>query len=187
MAREDGGMRNRFGFGLVSIVLFGCVATAGDLSPATNATLAAENRWVVGDGTPLKAEASASSADIALLDVGAQVLVLENAGRWLKIEAANREVGWVFAGRLSTTPPVAEVAASDGLFTASAQQSQIEIAKADSARSIRGLSAATENYAKERGTPQEYRKALDKILARQVSREEVAAFMRSGKLGEYAQ
>lgn len=173
-------MRNIFVLAGLAVLLFGGVAIAGDLS-------AAESRWVVGAGTALKSEAAAASADIVPLPVGAQVLVLENAGRWLKVQTAAKETGWVFAGRLSSTPPVVEVAASEGLFAASAQQSQIEIAQADSARSVRGLSAETESYAKERGTPQAYRQALDKILARQVSKEEVTAFMRAGKLGEYAQ
>lgn len=180
-------MRNIVVLGSISVLLFGCVATAGDLSTTTSAPAKAENRWVVGAGTALKSEAAATSADIAPLEVGSQVVVLESAGRWLKVQTATKQRGWVFAGRLSSTPPVAEVAASEGLFAASAQQSQIEIAKADSARSVRGLSAETENYAKERGTPQEYRKALDQILARQVSKKEVEAFMRAGKLGEYAQ
>lgn len=180
-------MRNLLVFGSISVLLLGCVATAGDLSAATAASSTAESRWVVGSGTALKSEAAATSADIVPLEVGAQVQVLENAGRWLKVKTAAKETGWVFAGRLSTTPPVAEVAASDGLFSATAQKSQIEIAQADSARSVRGLSAETESYARERGTPQEYRKALDQILARQVSKGEVAAFMRAGKIGEYAQ
>lgn len=180
-------MRNIFVHGCICLLLLGCMATAGELSAATEAPSATKDRWVVGSGTALKSEATATSADIVALEVGAKVLVLENAGRWLRVQTADKKTGWVFAGRLSSTPPVTEVAASDGLFAATAQQSQIEIAQADSARSVRGLSAETESYAKERGTPQEYRKALDQILARQVSKEEVTAFMRAGKLGEYAQ
>lgn len=179
-------MRILLGFAVASLLLFGCVATAGDLSTMT-ASSVAENRWVVGAGTVLKSEAAATSVDIVPLAIGVQVLVVENAGRWLKVQTESKETGWVFAGRLASTPPVTEVEASEGLFAATAQQSQIEIAQADSARSIRGLSPETESYAKERGTPQEYRKALDQILARKVSKEEVTAFMRAGKIGEYAQ
>jgi hypothetical protein len=187
VAKEFTVMRNLLVFGSIGVLLLGCVATDGGVSTASAAPTATASRWVVGAGTTLKSEAAATSADIAPLEVGAQVLVLENAGRWLKVQTATKKIGWVFAGRLSSTPPVTEVATSEGLFAGSAQQSQIEMAKADSARSVRGLSPETESYAKERGTPQEYRKALDQILARQVSKEEVTAFMRAGKLGEYAQ
>lgn len=180
-------MRNILVLGSICLLLLGCAATAGDLATTTSSSAVSEIRWVVGTGTTLKAEAVASSADILPLAVGAEVQVLENAGRWLKVQSASKVRGWVFAGRLSATPPVTEVTASEGLLAASAQQSQIEIAKADSARSIRGLSAETESYAKERGTPLEYRQALDRILARQVSKGEITSFMRAGKLGEYAQ
>lgn len=181
-------MRNIFGLGIISLLFFGCLATAAELSTTASSSVpAGTSRWVVGAETVLKAEAAAASADIVSLKVGDKVTVLESSGRWLKVQTSGKESGWVFAGRLSSTPPVAEVAASDDIFAASAQQSQIEIAQADSARSIRGLSAETASYAKERGTPQEYRQALDQILARRVSKEEVTAFMRSGKLGEYAQ
>ncbi len=178
-------MRNVIVIAGICMLLSGCAATAGDLSPAPPSTAA--SRWVVSAGTTLKSDAVATSADIAPLAVGAQVLVLENAGRWLKVQTAAQKTGWVFAGRLALSPPVVEAASSDDLLSASARQSQIEIAQADSARSVRGLSAETENYARERGTPQEYRQALDRILARQVSQDEVTAFMRAGKLGEYAQ
>lgn len=180
-------MRNILVLGSICLLLLGCAATAGDLATTSSSSAASEIRWVVGTGTTLKAEAVANSADILPLAVGAKVQVLENAGRWLKVQSANKQKGWVFAGRLSATPPVTEVAADEGLLAASAKQSQIDMAKADSARSIRGLSAQTESYAKERGTPLEYRQALDRILARHVSKGEITSFMRAGKLGEYAQ
>lgn len=176
-------MKNIFVSGLISLLLLGSLAAAADSST----TASGESRWVLGAGTVLKSEAAVTSADILPLKVGDKVTVLESSGRWLKVETPAKETGWVFAGRLSTTAPVAEVAASDDIFAASAQQSQIEIAQADSARSVRGLSAETASYAKERGTPQEYRQALDQILARRVSKEELTVFMRDGKLGEYAQ
>lgn len=176
-------MKNILVSGIISVLLLGSLAAAEDSS----ATASGESRWVLGAGTVLKSEAAATSADILPLMVGDKVTVLESSGRWLKVKTLAKQTGWVFAGRLSSTPPVAEVAATNDIFAASAQQSQIEIAQADSARSIRGLSAETASYAKERGTPQEYRQALDQILARRVSKDEVTAFMRAGKLGEYAQ
>lgn len=183
-------MKNILVLSFISVFFLGCVATAADPStPATSSPASVStggSRWVVSAGTTLKAEAAAASADTAALQVGALVTVLESSGRWLKVQSSTRQIGWVFSGRLSSTPPVAEVAASDDIFAASAQQSQIDVAQADSARSIRGLSPEAENYAQERGTPQEYRKALDQILARQVNQGEVSAFIKAGKLGEFA-
>jgi hypothetical protein len=66
------------------------------------------------------------------------------------------------------------------------QKSQINTAKADSARSIRGLSPETTQYAKNRGTPELVKKSLDGVLLRKVSPKELKAFLQEGKIGEYA-
>jgi uncharacterized protein YgiM (DUF1202 family) len=147
---------------------------------------ASEVRWVNSDETALKAENKVTSATVVTLPIGAEVSVLENAGRWMKVRAADGAAGWVYAGRLAEVKPVEEVAGQDGLLFGSMQESNIQTAKADSARSIRGLSPETEAYAQERGTPLEYRQALDQILDYRVSREELTAFLQKGQIGEYA-
>ena len=150
--------------------------------------MAAEKRWVSSEGTALKAEASATSENVADVLVGTEVSVVESGGRWLKVKTAAGKEGWVYAGRVSETPPAAEVAGDGGgIFGDSMQKSQINTAKADSARSIRGLSPEAAKYAKDRGTPEMYKKALDVVLARKVSAKELKAFLKEGKIGEYAQ
>jgi uncharacterized protein YgiM (DUF1202 family) len=149
--------------------------------------MAEEKRWVSSDGTVLKSEASASSADVAPLPVGTELSVLESGGRWLKVRSSNGKEGWVYAGKVADAPPSAEVTGEAGLFGETMQSSQIKTAKADSARSIRGLSPEVNQYAKQRGTPEAFKKELDKILARKVSPKELKAFLREGKIGEYAQ
>jgi len=157
------------------------------LALAGTASFAEEKRWVASDGTTLKSEANISSADVAPLPIGMELSVLESGGRWLKVRAANNKEGWVYAGRVAAEPPSAEVAGEAGLFGDTLQSSQIKTAKADSARSIRGLSPEVDQYARQRGTPEAFKKELDRILARKVSARELKAFLREGKLGEYAQ
>jgi uncharacterized protein YgiM (DUF1202 family) len=157
------------------------------LALAGTAAVAEEKRWVSSDGTTLKSEASVSSTDVAPLPVGTELSLLEAGGRWLKVRAANGMEGWVYAGRVADAPPAAEVTGEAGLFGGTLQGSQIQTAKADSARSIRGLSPETAQYAKQRGTPEVFKKELDRVLARKVSVRELRAFLRDGKIGEYAQ
>ena len=150
--------------------------------------MAEEKRWVSSEGTTLKAEASASSENVAEVKVGTEVSVVESGGRWLKVRTTAGKEGWLYAGRVSETPPAAEVAEDDGgLFGATMQKSQITTAKADSARSIRGLSPEAAKYAKDRGTPEMYKKSLDVVLARKVSPKELNTFLKEGKIGEFAQ
>jgi uncharacterized protein YgiM (DUF1202 family) len=157
------------------------------LALAGTAASAGEKRWVSSEGTTLKAEASVSSADVAPLPVGTELSIIEDSGRWIKVRAANNNEGWVYAGRVADAPPSAEVTGEAGLFGDTIQSSQIKTAKADSARSIRGLSPEVAQYAKQRGTPEAFKKELDKILARKVSVKELRAFLKEGKIGEYAQ
>ena len=65
--------------------------------------------------------------------------------------------------------------------------SNIEADEANSARSIRGLSNETEQYAQNRQTPAAYQEALDRVLAMSVSQGEVEEFLKSGKIGEYSE
>ncbi|RII25124.1 MAG: SH3 domain-containing protein [Geobacter sp.] len=156
------------------------------LALTVTAAFAQEKRWVASDGTTLKKESSISSADISSLPVGTELTLIESGGRWLKVTAPGHKEGWVYAGRVADAPPAAEVTGEAGLFGGTMQQSQIQTAKADSARSIRGLSPEATQYAKQRGTPEVFRKELDKVLARKVTAKELRAFLRDGKIGEYA-
>lgn len=150
--------------------------------------MAEEKRWVSSEGTALKAEASATSENVIDLLIGTEVTVVESGGRWLKVRTSAGKEGWLYAGRVSDTAPNAEVSGGDGgIFGESMKSSQINTAKADSARSIRGLSPETAKYAKDRGTPEIYKKSLDSILTRKVSAKELKAFLKEGKIGEYAQ
>lgn len=151
------------------------------------AAMAEEKRWVSSEGTVLKSEASATSDNVADVAVGAEVTIVESGGRWLKVRTAAGKEGWVYAGRVSETAPAGEVSGDGGLFGESMQQSQINTAKADSARSIRGLSPETTQYAKDRGTPELVKKSLDGVLLRKVTPRELKTFLQVGKIGEYAQ
>lgn len=144
-------------------------------------------RWVVSDRTALKEKGAVTAPDLTPLPVGTELTLLEDGGRWLRVRTPDGREGWVFAGRVSDTKPVSEVGPDGGLLEGLTQKSTIQTARADSARSIRGLSPETAQYAKNRGTPQLYRKELDRILARTVQPKRLDAFLREAKLGEYAE
>lgn len=153
---------------------------------AAAVAMAEETCWVSSSGTTLKSFGSVSAEDVASLPVGTELQVIERAGRWIEVKTGDGQQGWVYAGRVADTAPEAEVNEDDGLFGGAFQDSQIQTAKADSARSIRGLSAATESYAQQRGTPETYQRELDKVLTRKVSTQELRAFLSQGRIGEYA-
>ena len=94
--------------------------------------------------------------------------------------------GWIYGGRLSRTPPEKKSQDEAGNLFAGMSGSKIGADEADTSRSIRGLSSETEQYAKNRGTPDTYKKALDGVLSMGVTEQELEAFLMKGKIGEYA-
>lgn len=159
------------------------VAMAGFfMSPAYGA----ESLWVASEGAKLKTEHSASSKTVSDLPVGAELRVLKSESRWYRVRTASGKEGWIYRGKVSDTPPQKETEDTGDLF-AGMQGSRIGADEAQTSRSIRGLSKETEAYAKERGTPEAYKKALDQVLAVTVTPKELEIFLRNGKIGEYAQ
>jgi len=149
------------------------------------AVLAAGAMWVASENATLKSEPKASANTLSTVAVGTKVSVLESSDRWYRIRTSAGEEGWMYRGKLSDSPPSKETEASGNLFS-SMQSSSISADEAQTSRSIRGLSKETEQYARQRGTPEVYKKALDQVLAIRITDKEVDVFLRAGKIGEYA-
>ena len=155
------------------------------LALLTHLSFAQQKMWVTSDKATLKADKTASAATLATLSNGSEVTVVSSADRWYRVRTASGKEGWIYGGRLSSAPP-ATGGQSDNLF-ADMGGSKISAGEADTARSIRGLSRETEQYAKRRRTPEAYQKALDQVLALSVGEKQVEKFLERGKIGEYAQ
>lgn len=152
----------------------------------SGAVFAQEKLWVSSDKAKLMSESSASSATVTTLPMGTEVTVLVKDGRWYNVSSAAGENGWIYRGRLSDSPPAEEVQKESEDLFAFMPGSSIQADEADTARSIRGLSPETEQYAKGKGTPAEYKAALDKVLALSIDERELNGFLSRGKIGEYA-
>ncbi len=141
--------------------------------------------WVASENAKLKSDPKASSQTLSTLAVGVKVSVLKSENRWYRIRTASGKEGWMYRGKLSDAPPPKETEESDNPFS-SMQASSISADEAQTSRSIRGLSKETEQYAKQRKTPEVYKKALDQVLAVRITDKEVDIFLKKGKIGEYA-
>ncbi len=147
---------------------------------------AAETLWVTSDNAQLKESASASSRTIATVPIGVEVKVLKSEKRWHQIRIPSGEQGWMYRGRLSETAPEQASKEGGGDLFGTLASSNIKADEASTGRSIRGLSEETEEYAKNRNTPQATKEALDRVLALQISEQELQDFLKKGKIGEYA-
>ena len=147
---------------------------------------AQHSMWVTSTSARLKADRTASSMTIATLPIGAEVTVLFSERRWYKVRVPSGQKGWIYSGRLSESPPEQKSQDETESLFSSLPGSGIHADEADTSRSIRGLSRETEQYAKNRRTPVAYQNALDWVLSMEISERRLEAFLRKGKIGEYA-
>ncbi|MBI4775083.1 MAG: SH3 domain-containing protein [Deltaproteobacteria bacterium] len=149
--------------------------------------LAQSTLWVTSQAAKLKADKKASSETIATLAVGDEVKLVSEEGSWYKIRTSDGREGWMYRGRLSDSPPQKEVEGEGTQLFSALSGSSIQADEADTARSIRGLSKESATYAENQGTPAKYKEALDRVLSINVTEDELFAFLREGKIGEYAE
>lgn len=145
---------------------------------------APEKLWVSSSGAKLKAERKASSETVAKLPVGTELKVISYKKKWYEVSTDSGKKGWIYRGKVSDTPPEAEE--DDGMLGELAQ-SGIKADAADDSRSIRGLSPEAKEYADSTGTKEQYRKALEEVLARKTAQKDVERFLKDGKIGEFAE
>lgn len=159
-------------------------AAAGTLLLATPA-LAQERLYVASEGAKLKSDKSASSDTLAELPVGTPLGVLSQEDSWYKV-STNGQAGWIYRGKVAATPPEASKQGGDNLF-GGLGSSSIAVSEADSARSMRGLTADDgSGSAKPKASAAAAKKALDGVLADRVGKKELESFLKAGHIGEYA-
>lgn len=145
--------------------------------------LAQEKLWVRSSNAKVVAEPAATAKTVAAVPVGSELAVLDSNDRWYRVRTSAGETGWIYRGKVGTSPPDT---GGGGLFGAFGS-SNIEVSAADTSRSIRGLSPAAEEYASAAKTPVEYKRAVDGVMALRTTAADVDRFLREGRIGEYAE
>ncbi len=147
--------------------------------------------WVTSTDAQLKADSTSSSGSVANLGVGAELTVIQYKNRWYQVKTSKGTKGWIYRGKVSTSPPSEETKKSGaggiGNLLGNLSGSDVQANSADSSRSIRGLSPEAEEYAKQSGTPQQHKQALDNVIALKTQKAQIEQFLKNGKIGEYAQ
>lgn len=148
---------------------------------------ASQSLWVTSLEAKVYAEKSAFSTTIETLSRGTEVSVVQATDRWYEVMTPAGKNGWIYQGKVSRTAPKQESMSSGGDLFGSLGDSSIQAQKADTSRSIRGLSPETQAYADRQGTPEKQRQALDWLLTYSITYQEVENFLKKGHVGQYAQ
>jgi len=109
--------------------------------------------------------------------------VVKRDDRWLQVLTTKGVTGWIYSTNVSSSKPMG----GDNELAALGQSVRRTDASAVTASAgARGLDKASEDYAKRSGITQQQRDAVDRMTAYKISDEEIQAFLKYGRLGEYA-
>jgi hypothetical protein len=143
----------------------------------------AETVYVSAKSAQLRSGKTSLDPVVVNLKYGQELEVLAREDKWLQVETEKGEKGWIYGAKVSSTKPSgggSELAAlgervrrGDSSVTASA--------------GARGLDKASEGYANRAGITKQHRDEVDRMTAYKVPDDEIQDFLKSGRLGEYAQ
>lgn len=142
-----------------------------------------ETVYVAAKSAQLRSGKTSLDPVVASLKLGETLEVVKRDDRWLQVQTTKGVTGWIYSNNVSTSKPMG----GDNELAALGQSVRRTDASAVTASAgARGLDKASEDYAKRSGITQQQRDAVDRMTTYKISDEEIQAFMKSGRLGEYA-
>jgi len=143
-----------------------------------------ETLYVAAKSAQLRSGKTSLDPVVATLKLGETLEVVKRDDRWLHVRTAKGVTGWIFSNNVSSSKP----AGGDTELAALGQSVRRTDASAVTASAgARGLDKASEDYANRTGITQQQREAVDRMTAYKLPDEDIQEFLKSGRLGEYAE
>ena len=143
-----------------------------------------ETMYVAAKSAQLRSGKTSLDPVVASLKLGETLEVVKRDGRWLQVQTAKGVTGWIYGNHVSASKPAVgdnELAALGRSFR------QTDASDVTASAGARGLDKASDVYANRSGITQQQRMAVDRMTAYKIPDEEIQAFLKSGRLGEYAE
>lgn len=143
-----------------------------------------ETLYVAAKSAQLRSGKTSLDPVVASLKLGETVDVVKRDGRWLEVQTANGVKGWIYDNKVSASKPTGgdnELAALGRSFR------RTDASGVTASTGARGLDKASGDYANRSGITQRHRDAIDRMTAYKIPDEEIHEFLKSGRLGEYAE
>ena len=141
-----------------------------------------ETVYVAAKSAQLRSGKTSLDPVVASLKLGETLEVVKRDDRWLQVQTTQGVTGWIYSNNVSESKPAGgdnELAALGRNFR------RTEASAVTASAGARGLDKASEDYAKRSGVTQQQRDAVDRMTIYKISDEEIQAFLKSGRLGEY--
>ena len=143
----------------------------------------AETVYVQAKSAQVRSGKTSLSQTVATVQFGEALEKLRQEDEWLEVRTTGGVTGWIFVSKTTTTKP----AGGDSRLARLGQTvRRTEAAPLTASTGARGLDKVAGEYANLTGIPQQYQDAVDRMTAYRLTDQEVEAFLRQGRLGEYA-
>lgn len=142
-----------------------------------------ESVYVAAKSAQLRSGKTSLDPVVASVKLGESLDVVTREDRWLQVQTAKGIKGWIYHNNVSSSKPASgdnELAALGKSFR------RTDASDVTASAGARGLDKASEGYAKRSGITQQQRDAVDRMTAYKIPDEEIQQFLKTGKLGEYA-
>lgn len=133
----------------------------------------------------LWSEKTSLSNVVAAVQLGEALQVVQQEANWLEVRTAAGVTGWIVATMVDTTKPSTGPSPRAAALGQSIRQLQASPVTASTG--ARGLDQVAEAYAQQVGIASQHRQAVDRMTTYRVPEQDIEAFLRQGRLGEYAQ
>jgi len=143
-----------------------------------------ETLYVTAKSAQLRSGKTSLDPVVASLKIGEALEVVKRDDRWVQVKTAKGVTGWIYSGNVSESKPTGgdnELAALGKGFR------RTEASGVTASAGARGLDKASESYANRAGITQQHRDAVDRMTANKIAEDDIQAFLKAGRLGEYAE
>ena len=165
-----------------------CAFLAMMVSFATALTLTdaafGETVYVAAKTAQMRSGKTSLDPVVASLKLGETLEVVKRDDRWLQVQTTKGVTGWIYYNNVSASKPAG---GDNELATLGQSFRRTDASAVTASAGARGLDKASEDYAKRSGITQQQRDAVDRMTTYKISDEEIQAFLKSGRLGEYAE
>ncbi len=142
-----------------------------------------ETLYVAAKNAQLRSGKTSLDPVVASLKLGEALEVIKRDDRWLEVQTTKGVKGWIFHNNVSASKPAG---GDNELATLGQSFRRTDASAVTASAGARGLDKASEDYAKRSGITQQQRDAVDRMTTYKVSDEAIQEFLKSGRLGEYA-
>jgi hypothetical protein len=143
-----------------------------------------ESVYVAAKTAQLRSGKTSLDPVVASLKLGDTLDVVTRDDHWLQVQTSQGVKGWIYYNNVSTSKPAG---GDSGLAAMGRSFRGTDASNVTASAGARGLDKASEGYANRSGITQQQRDAVDHMTAYKIPDEEVQGFLKTGKLGEYAE